>query len=298
MGHGTVSAHSLSYLVMSGEGVCISLALVILAFVFPAIVAAAIALACYGYRDADVGGEASNASAWRATSSWRSLLRAQVEDRIDTADARCRGPPSRPTPRPIGRPTSTCRRGRRLWRCSTRGPKIERCGLDAGRRGPPARERLPADLGEEAGVEGAAALDVTSSEIFRHRTELFEGKLVLIGYAEKTERRLTTRVVASSTSISSAPAGSKTRLGAGQLARDAAPSSTRWRVPGLRRAEPRMLFSTRRRFGKTLYAWRLCPTPRRAEPRAMRRWSASLEEPLLLISRRPSRSASASSLWR
>src|SRR5437764_15234987 len=71
---------------MSRQGARISLAPVILAVVFPAIIGAAIALAYYGYRYAVAASERSKASLMEGNRQLANLLIEQGQDRIDKAD--------------------------------------------------------------------------------------------------------------------------------------------------------------------------------------------------------------------
>src|SRR3954462_7474699 len=71
---------------MSRQGARISLAPVILAVVFPAIIGAAVALAYYGYRYAVAASVRSKASLMEGNQQLANLLTEQVKDRIDKAD--------------------------------------------------------------------------------------------------------------------------------------------------------------------------------------------------------------------
>src|SRR6185369_16770815 len=71
---------------MSRQGARISLAPVILAVVFPAIIGAAVALAYYGYRYAVAASVRSKASLMEGNQQLANLLMEQVQDRIDKAD--------------------------------------------------------------------------------------------------------------------------------------------------------------------------------------------------------------------
>src|SRR3954447_14528271 len=71
---------------MSRQGARISLAPVILAVVFPAIIGAAVALAHYGYRYAVAASVRSKASLMEGNQQLANLLTEQVQDRIDKAD--------------------------------------------------------------------------------------------------------------------------------------------------------------------------------------------------------------------
>ena len=71
---------------MSRQGARISLAPVILAVVFPAIIGAAVALAYYGYRYAVAASVRSKASLMEGNQQLANLLTEQVQDRIDKAD--------------------------------------------------------------------------------------------------------------------------------------------------------------------------------------------------------------------
>src|SRR5947208_15902465 len=64
----------------------VSVAPVILAIVFPAIIGAAIALAYYGYRYAVAASERSKASLMEGNQQLANLLSEQVQDRIDKTD--------------------------------------------------------------------------------------------------------------------------------------------------------------------------------------------------------------------
>ena len=106
---------------MSRQGARISLAPVILAVVFPAIIGAAVALAYYGYRYAVAASVRSKASLMEGNQQLANLLTEQVQDRIDKADGELFDADRMGRHR---RRSARARRSaagdRRRWRCSTR----------------------------------------------------------------------------------------------------------------------------------------------------------------------------------
>jgi two-component system phosphate regulon sensor histidine kinase PhoR len=254
---------------MSRQGTRISLIPVILAFVFPAIIGAAVALAYYGYRYAVAASVRSKASLMEGNQQLANLLIEQVQDRIDKAD----------------------------------GQLFEEVEWDDASAEPPIRVELP------PGVESVALLDenlkirslypapdaahrrheldrwqsyVKGLEWkslqpwtpdqpgnFRHLHQLFEGKSVLIAYAAKKTADNHDYYVAA-------------KLDLTLIAKDWIPDEMDV-VTGKRRVvildevaravygdpQPPTPFQYEASFGKTLYAWRIQITPRNvAELRA------------------------------
>src|SRR5947199_3961607 len=170
---------------MSRQGARISLAPVILAVVFPAIISAAVALAYYGYRYAVAASVRSKVSLMEGNQQLAQLLISQVQDRIDAVDhdffqqVEWEDRLSRPLPevelapaiesyvildeslkiRAVSPPPDPRRRKQELdrWQSYVRGLEWK---------------SLQPWSGDSAGN-------------FRHLHQLFEGRSVLIAYAAK-----------------------------------------------------------------------------------------------------------------
>jgi two-component system phosphate regulon sensor histidine kinase PhoR len=250
---------------MSRQAARISLAPVILAVVFPAIVGAAVALAYYGYRYAVAASVRSKASLMEGNQQLANLLIEQVQDRIDKAD----------------------------------GELFEQIEWDDTAGDPPSYVELP------PGIESVALLDESlkirslypTAEAahkrremdrwqsyvrgldwkslhpwtpehpgnFRHLHQLFEGRSVLIAYAAKKTAGGDAYYVAA-------------KLDLTLIAKDWIPDEMDV-VAGNRRVvildevarsvygdpQPPTPFQYEASFGKTLYAWRIQITPRNVD---------------------------------
>jgi len=254
---------------MSRQGARISLAPVILAVVFPAIIGAAVALAYYGYRYAVAASVRSKASLMEGNQQLGNLLTEQVQDRIDKADGELfdqiewddtAGPPPAHVDLPPGidsvalldetlkirslYPTQEAARKRRemdRWQSYVRG-------LDW--------KSLHPWTPEHPGN-------------FRHLHQLFEGRSVLIAYAAKKTAGGDAYYVAAKLDLTliekewipeemDVVAGNRRVVILDEVARS---------IYG--DPQPPTPFQYEASFGKTLYAWRIQITPRNvAELRA------------------------------
>jgi two-component system phosphate regulon sensor histidine kinase PhoR len=246
-----------------------SVAPVILAVVFPAIIGAAIALAYYGYRYAVAASERSKASLMEGNQQLANLLIEQVQDRIDKADRELfegvewddpTGDPPDRVELPAGVDSVAL--------------------LDEGLRirslypsPDPTRRRRELDRWQSyvRGLDWKSLQPWTPDQTgnFRHLHQLFEGKSVLIAYAaKKTEEGRSYYVAA--------------KLDLALIAKQWIPDEMDV-VTGKRRVvildevarpiygepQPPTPFQYEEAFGKTLYAWRIQITPRNiAELRA------------------------------
>jgi two-component system phosphate regulon sensor histidine kinase PhoR len=241
----------------------------ILAFVFPAIICAAVALAYYGYRYAVAASVRSKASLVEGNQQLSQLLVEQIQDRIDKLDAdlfeEVEWPDTAADPPaafelPEGVESVVL--------------------LDAGLRirslypPPPAASRRRELERWGSYVRGLAWKSIRPWKpdepgSFRHLHQLFEGKSVLIAYAAKRTDADQGYYVAA-------------KLDLGRIARDWIPDEMDL-VTGKRRVaildevgrpiygepQPPTPYQYEAAFGKTLYAWRIQITPRNvAELRA------------------------------
>jgi two-component system phosphate regulon sensor histidine kinase PhoR len=254
---------------MSRQGARISLAPVILAVVFPAIVGAAIALAYYGYRYAVAASVRSKASLMEGNQQLANLLIEQVQDRIDKSDGELFdaiewSDTSADPPAHVDLPE-----GVESVALLDEGLKIRSLypTPDAAHR----RREMDRWQSYVKGLEWKSLQPWTPDQPgnFRHLHQLFEGKSVLIAYASKKTADGHAYYVAA-------------KLDLTLIARDWIPDEMDV-VTGKRRVvildevaraiygepQPRTPFQYEASFGKTLYAWRIQITPRNvAELRA------------------------------
>ncbi len=254
---------------MSRQGARISLIPVILAFVFPAIIGAAVALAYYGYRYAVAASVRSKASLMEGNQQLANLLVEQVQDRIDKADGELfeevewddasADPPAKVILPPGVESVALLDEGLKIR--SLYPPP------DATRR----RREMDRWQSYVKGLEWKSLQPWTPDQPgnFRHLHQLFEGKSVLIAYAaKKTEDGHDYYVAA--------------KLDLTLIAKEWIPDEMDV-VTGKRRVvildevaravygepQPPTPFQYEASFGKTLYAWRIQITPRNvAELRA------------------------------
>ena len=170
---------------MSRQGARILLIPVILAFVFPAIIGAAVALAYYGYRYAVAASVRSKASLMEGNQQLANLLVEQVQDRIDKSDAELFeevewNDASAEPPGKVDLPA-----GVESVALLDEGLKIRSLypAPDATRR----RRELERWQSYVKGLEWKSLQPWTPDQPgnFRHLHQLFEGKSVLIAYAAK-----------------------------------------------------------------------------------------------------------------
>src|SRR5579871_6769406 len=247
---------------MSRQGARISLAPVILAVVFPAIVGAAIALAYYGYRYAVAASVRSKASLMEGNQQLGNLLTEQLQDRIDKADGElfddiewsdtASDPPAH-----VDLPD-----GVESVALLDEGLKIRSLypTPDAAHR----RREMDRWGSYVRGLDWKSLQPWTPDQQgnFRHLHQLFEGKSVLIAYAAKKTAEGRDYYVAA-------------KLDLGLIAKDWIPDEMEV-VTGKRRVaildevarpiygepQPRTPFQYEASFGKTLYAWRVQIAPR------------------------------------
>jgi two-component system phosphate regulon sensor histidine kinase PhoR len=242
---------------------------VILAFVFPAIICAAVALAYYGYRYAVASSVRSKASLMEGNQQLAQLLIEQIQDRIDKTDQElfeevewndaAADPPST-FELPAGVESVVLLDEALKIRTLFPAPDPSRRRRELDRWGSYVR-----------GLAWKSLEPWTASQSgnFRHLHQLFDGKSVLIAYAAKKTDGDHTYYVAA-------------RLDLALIAKDWIPDEMDVLV-GKRRVaildevgraiygerQPPTPFQYEASFGKTLYAWRIQITPRNvAELRA------------------------------
>jgi len=234
----------------------------ILAFVFPAIVCAGVALAYYGYRYAVASSVRSKASLMEGNQQLAQLLSGKIQDRIDRVDGELFeevewDDPAMEAPSSFALPAG-----------------VESVVvLDDGLRirsvvpvPDPARRRRELDRWASyvKGLEWKSLQPWTSSHAgnFRHLHQLFEGKSVLIAYVSKKTDTGHFYYVAA-------------KLDIGLIAKDWIPDEMDEVTGGHRRVAildevarplygeppPATQFQYESSFGKTLYAWRIQITP-------------------------------------
>ncbi len=242
-----------------------SVAPVILAIVFPAIVGAAIALAYYGYRYAVASSERSKASLMEGNEQLANLLIEQVQDRIDKTDGALfdevewedltADPPATIDLPPAVESVAILDDGLRI-RSLYPTP-------DAARR----RRELERWQNYVRGLDWKSLQPWTPDQTgnFRHLHQLFEGKSVLIAYAAKKTADGRSYYVAA-------------KLDLGLIAKSWIPEEMDV-ITGTRRVvildevarpiygdpQPPTPFQYEEAFGKTLYAWRIQITPRNVQ---------------------------------
>jgi two-component system phosphate regulon sensor histidine kinase PhoR len=256
---------------MPRQGARLSL---ILAFVFPAIICAAVALAYYGYRYAVAASVRSKVSLVEGNQQLAQLLVEQIQDRIDKLDSELFEEVEWPDTAADPPASFDLPEGVESVVLLDAGLKIRSLypAPDAAHR----RREL-----ERWGsfVRGLAWKSIepwkpSQPGTFRHLHQLFEGRSVLIAYAakkndnEKTDANHSYYVAA--------------KLDLGRIAKDWIPDEMDL-VTGKRRVaildevgrpiygepQPPTPFQYEAAFGKTLYAWRIQITPRNvAELRA------------------------------
>jgi two-component system phosphate regulon sensor histidine kinase PhoR len=246
-----------------------SVAPVILAIVFPAIIGAAIALAYYGYRYAVASSERSKESLMEGNQQLANLLISQVQDRIDKTDAELfeevewddptGDPPVKLVLPPAVESVALLDEGLRI-RSLYPAP-------DSSRR----RREMDRWQSYVRGLDWKSLQPWTPVQTgnFRHLHQLFEGKSVLIAYAAKKTALGRSYYVAA-------------KLDLKVIADDWIPEemdvvTSKGRVaildevarPIYGEPQPSTPFQYEESFGKTLYAWRIQVTPRNvAELRA------------------------------
>jgi two-component system, OmpR family, phosphate regulon sensor histidine kinase PhoR len=254
---------------MSRQGARISLAPVILAVVFPAIVGAAIALAYYGYRYAVAASVRSKASLMEGNQQLANLLMEQVQDRIDKSDGELFEAIEWPDTSADPPAHVDLPEGVSSVALLDEGLKIRSLypTPDAAHR----RREMDRWQSYVKGLEWKSLQPWTPDQPgnFRHLHQLFEGKSVLIAYASKKTADGHDYYVAA-------------KLDLTLIAKDWIPDEMEV-VTGKRRVvildevaravygepQPRTPFQYEASFGKTLYAWRIQITPRNvAELRA------------------------------
>ncbi|HVV16609.1 MAG TPA: HAMP domain-containing sensor histidine kinase [Polyangia bacterium] len=247
----------------------VSVAPVILAIVFPAIIGAAIALAYYGYRYAVAASERSKASLMEGNQQLANLLIEQVQDRIDKTDGELFegvewDEPTADPPARLDLPSAV------------ESVALMDEGLHIRSLYPtsdPAKRRRELERWQSyvRGLDWKSLQPWTPDQTgnFRHLHQLFEGKSVLIAYAAKKTASGRSYYVAA-------------KLDLGLIAKSWIPDEMDV-VTGKRRVvildevarsiygepQPPTPFQYEAAFGKTLYAWRIQITPRNvAELRA------------------------------
>ena len=251
---------------MARQGARLSL---ILAFVFPAIICAAVALAYYGYRYAVAASVRSKASLMEGNQQLAQVLIEQIQDRIDKVDAELFeevewNDPAADPPSSFDLPA-----GVDSVVVLDQALKIRTLhpAPDPARR----RREMERWQGYVRGLAWKSLEPWTPNETgnFRHLHQLFEGKSVLIAYAAKKTKGHHDYYVAA-------------KLDLGLIAKDWLPDEMDV-IAGKRRVvildelgraiygepQPPTPFQYEVSFGKTLYAWRIQITPRNvAELRA------------------------------
>ncbi len=246
-----------------------SVAPVILAVVFPAIIGAAIALAYYGYRYAVAASERSKASLMEGNQQLANLLIEQVQDRIDKADRELfdglewddpTGDPPDSVDLPAGvESVALLDEGLRIRSLYPAPDPTHR------------RRELDRWQSYVRGLDWKSLHPWTPDQVgnFRHLHQLFEGKSVLIAYAAKKTAAGRSYYVAA-------------KLDLALIAKEWVPDEMdvvtgKGRVvildevarPIYGEPQPPTPFQYEQAFGKTLYAWRIQITPRNiAELRA------------------------------
>jgi two-component system, OmpR family, phosphate regulon sensor histidine kinase PhoR len=247
----------------------VSVAPVILAIVFPAIIGAAIALAYYGYRYAVASSERSKASLMEGNQQLANLLIEQVQDRIDKTDGELfdevewdeptAEPPAQLDLPPAVDSVALMDEGLHIRSLYPTPDPVKR------------RRELERWQSYVRGLDWKSLQPWTPDQTgnFRHLHQLFEGKSVLIAYAAKKTAGGRSYYVAA-------------KLDLGRIAKDWIPEEMDV-VTGKRRVvildevarpiygepQPPTPFQYEAAFGKTLYAWRIQITPRNvAELRA------------------------------
>ncbi len=241
----------------------------ILAFVFPAIICAAVALAYYGYRYAVAASVRSKASLMEGNQQVAQLLIEQIQDRIDKVDGELFD--SIAWEDPTGEPPVAV----------ARPDGVESVALlDAGLRiralypspDPTKRRRELERWGNYVrGLEWKSLKPWTPEQngSFRHLHQLFEGKSVLIAYAAKKTESGQAYYVAAKLDL---PLIAKDWM-ADEM--DLVAAKRRVVIldevarPVYGEPQPQTPFQYEASFGRTLYAWRIQITPRNvAELRA------------------------------
>jgi two-component system phosphate regulon sensor histidine kinase PhoR len=246
-----------------------SVAPVILAVVFPAIIGAAIALAYYGYRYAVAASERSKASLMEGNQQLANLLIEQVQDRIDKADRELFeevewDDPTVDPPTQVDLPA-----GVESVALLDEGLRIRSLypSPDATRR----RRELERWQSFVRGLDWKSLHPWTPDETgnFRHLHQLFEGRSVLIAYAAKKTSAGRSYYVAAKLDLAliskawipdemDVVTGKRRVVILDEVAR-----------PIYGEPQPPTPFQYEAAFGKTLYAWRIQITPRNiAELRA------------------------------
>jgi len=169
----------------------------ILAFVFPAIVCATLALSYYGYRYAKSASERSKASLMEGNRQLAQSLAGGIQQRIDTADfelfkevAWDDGAPEPPTSVALPKVVESVAvldKDLRI-RSIIPGPSLAAGGAGAGAADPKKRAReLERWQNHVRGLDWKSLQPWTSAQPgnFRHLHQLFEGRSVLIAYAAK-----------------------------------------------------------------------------------------------------------------
>jgi two-component system phosphate regulon sensor histidine kinase PhoR len=237
----------------------------ILAFVFPAIICAAVALAYYGYRYAVAASVRSKASLMEGNQQLAQLLTEQVQDRIDKVDGELFDgiewdDPTGDPPVTIDRPEG-----------------IESVALlDAGLKiralypsPDPARKRRELERWGSyvRGLEWKSLKPWTPEQngSFRHLHQLFEGKSVLIAYAAKQTESGQSYYVAAKLDV---PLIAKDWIADeidGVAAKRRVVILDEVARPVYGEPLPPTAFQYEASFGRTLYAWRIQVTPRNVE---------------------------------
>ena len=257
---------------MPRQGSRISL---ILAFVFPAIVAATLALSTYGFRYARSASERSKASLMDGNRQLAQALAGSIQQRIDTADFELfkqiewedgdRDPPS-DVELPKGvESVAILDKDLRIRSIVPSSPSVSTPAGDPKRRG----RELERWQNYVRGLDWKSLQPWTPAQPgnFRHLHQLFEGRSVLIAYAAKESESGERYFVAA-------------RMNLTLIAREWLPEEVR-ELGGDRKiaildevARPvfgqpvsqrdqRFLYETS--FGKTLYAWRIQTLPKNVE---------------------------------
>jgi two-component system phosphate regulon sensor histidine kinase PhoR len=247
---------------MVRQGARVSL---ILAFVFPAIICAAVALAYYGYRYAVASSVRSKASLMETNQQLAQLLIGRVQDRIDRVDGELFEEVEWDDPGVDPLSAFELPAGVESVVVLDQGLKI-RTMVPAP---DPSKRRRELDRWQSyvRGLEWKSLKPWTPSHTgnFRHLHQLFDGKSVLIAYAAKKTLSGHNYYVAA-------------KLDLGLIAKDWIPDELEeaTELTQLRRAvildevarpiygepQPPTQFQYEASFGKTLYAWRIQITPR------------------------------------
>jgi two-component system phosphate regulon sensor histidine kinase PhoR len=257
---------------MARQGARLSL---ILAFVFPAIVCATLALSYYGYRYAKSASERSKASLMDGNRQLAQALAGAIQQRIDTADFELfkevdwddhsRDPPTdAELPKGI-ESVAVLDRDLRI-RAVIPGPSTQSAAL-----GDPKKRQRELERWQNyvRGLDWKSLQPWTPSQQgnFRHLHQLFEGRSVLIAYAAKETDTGDDYFVAA-------------RMNLGLIAKDWIPEEIR-ELGGDRKiaildevarpifgqpvAQRDQRFLYESSFGKTLYAWRIQTLPKNVE---------------------------------